>query len=159
GALCGDAGRKLSRARRSAWRTVEARFVRAIGENNEKTIVYLPEYGTDRFWTVETRLPGPSVRCQIAGARTGLGLRRDEDSEIVRANPMSLGRARTARVAAYAWRDGNLGLRLEVGDESVFVSMVGSEIPPDVGDVAKIHAATVRRGSNHEVVLELGLSR
>src|SRR5262249_34583271 len=66
------ASAKRRRSKASAWRTVDAHFVRTHGDNGATTILYMPEFSTDQLWSVKAPFRDAKTRVQIAGQRDGL---------------------------------------------------------------------------------------
>jgi len=159
GVWCTRLNAKLRRSDASAWRTVEARFVETRGENGGSTMVYIPEFARDRLWLVKGKLPQPRARVQIAGHEFGLVVRLGEDDALMLAEPKILGAPVTARVSGYHERDSGVAFRLEAGDKVYFVAGRRDHLAPDVGDLARVRAATIRTGSNGVVLVQLGISR
>ena len=151
--------RKLHRARASAWRTVTVIFIERRGNNDEISVVYLPDYSIDRIWLVQGQIPEDTTRAQVAGHRSGLVLRTSEDAKLMLARPSMLHRATTVRVAAYELREEQVGLRLESGRATHYVTGHLNRLAPDVAGFEAVRAATMRTAAKNVVLLQLGLSK
>jgi len=150
--------RKLTRSGASSWRTVTAYFAQSRGENDEKTVFYLPDYTPDRFWKTSGRVPLAPARIEVAGSPDGIVLRSEEDAKLVLAKPEKVRAPKTARVLASAENDRDVAFRLAFGVvESVYEGRA-RDLPPDVGDFAAVRAATVWEGRSGLALVQLGRS-
>jgi len=151
--------RKLRRTRRSSWRTVVAYFADTRGENDDKTVFYVPEFAIDRFWKTSGRVQLAPARIEVAGGPRGIVLRSGEDAKLVLAKPEVVQPPRTARVLAFAENDGDVALRLDVAGTVRVYEGRARDLPSDVGDLTSVRAATVRFGRHGLALVQLGLSR
>ena len=150
--------RKLRRTGASSWRTVVAYYADSRGEDGYKTVFYVPEFATDRFWVTSDRVPMAPTRVEVAGGPTGIVLRVAEDAKLVLAKPEAVGPPRTARLWAYAENDVDVGLSVEVDQTTRILAGRRRYLPIDVEDLAGVHVATIRFGRHGVALVQLGSS-